>query len=52
MIFVRFKVEIEEAFQKTGSSGSLCPVDKPVCDTTLIRDFGWPQFAITDVVLV
>lgn len=52
MICVRFTVEIEEAFQKTESSGSVCPVDKPACDTTLLMDFGWPQFAATGVVLV
>lgn len=52
MIFVRFKVEIEEAFQKSGSSGSLRPVHEPVCDTALLVDFGWPQFAVTGVVLV
>lgn len=52
MIFVGFKVETQEAFQKNGSSGSLCPVDKPGCDTTLLMDFGWPQFAVAAVVLV
>lgn len=42
MIFLGFNVEIKKTLLKTGNSASLCPADKPVCDTTLLMKFGWP----------
>lgn len=42
MIFLRFNVEIKKALQKTGNSASLCPADKPVCDTALLMNVSGP----------
>lgn len=52
MIFLGFNVEIKKALQKTGNSASVCPADKPGCDTTLLMNLGGPQFAVTDVALL
>lgn len=52
MIFLGSNVEIRKALQKTGNLASVCPADKPDCDTTLIMNLGGPQFAVTDVALV
>lgn len=50
--FLGFNVDIKKAVQKTGNSASVCPADKPVCDTTLLMNLGGPRFAVTGVVLV